>query len=820
MGNPLVLGLDDENQVLTKGLGKTAPKSFVLTLYKAITSQNDNISNSTNTVEVNYLSRAFDVETKYGHDFLWIPIALISGAYFNLTRQNDIPHLAILIPIASISCLLPFARTFSQRTKFLIIITLSFLFGNFAANVELGKSTSLLDQDLTTDVTGYVISRQMNANGTPRYQIMIEQTANPQIRRPPEIVQLVARSKHELLEIGEVASGRVKLTRPSGPVFPGGFDFAFNAYTKNIGAYGYFMGAPVKTGNMPRDQLTLKMRFELFVRQTQLVISGRIRAQLAGDPSAIASALIVADRRAISEESVSALREAGLAHVLAISGLHMVLASGTLFLTLRFLLSLFPSMAQAIAIKKLAAFGAIGAATAYLMISGAPISAQRAWIMLMIILVAVIVDRPAITLRNVAIAAIIIVLISPSAVMTPGFQMSFAAAAALVAVYNAWSRRRTMILDGSSFYRDEGLIMRFVRGLIGLAMTALIAGLATGIFSSQHFYSLAGYGVLGNVLAMPIVTFLVMPLALLSVLLMPYGLETLPLLALGQSIQIVIDIATWVSSLGGQIQTGKPIYFAAASMTIGFIIFVCMRSSMKYFGIGLIAIGLASNLWLELKIPDILISEDGKLIALRDQQTIYVNRNRPSKFIIEQWENAYKLVTNKPLKPFKKSEAIEILERTPDTFWPVLNPYLKITSQQFTCINSNFCIALTNGQTIATIGKKAYLPLVCDKADIIVATFGISKKTTDCGTALIFDRYSLKQSGSVAIHTKSDKNSNDSTSASNKLAQYEIVTAIDNTVRPWTIQIYFSWRNKIYYLPDGQRLKYIDGAIEQIAPPD
>jgi competence protein ComEC len=327
-------------------------------------------------------------------------------------------------------------------------------------------------------------------------------------------------------------------------------------------------------GSISYHELPIKSRFELFVGAIQSKISNRINDHLSGDAAAISSALIIADKKAISEETVTALRNAGLAHILAISGLHMVLASGTLFLTLRALFSLFPSLVQAIPVKKVAAVAALLAATSYLVISGAPISAQRAWLMLVIMLGATILDKPAITLRNVAIAAIIIVLISPSSVTTPGFQMSFAAATALVSVYGAWARIKLANYEQSTTYFKETYLYRSVQFVVGLGLTALIAGLATGIFSSLHFHQLAGYGVLGNVLAMPVVTFFVMPLALLSMLLMPYGLEWLPLSGLGQSIEIVIYLANWVAGLGGEFKTGRPNSIAIGFLIAGFIIFV------------------------------------------------------------------------------------------------------------------------------------------------------------------------------------------------------------------------------------------------------
>lgn len=687
-----------------------------------------------------YFTRCFDREVNFAHDFLWIPNLLILGAFFNFTRQNNIPDLALLIPIMIFIAVLVFFKAMRMRTRFVLKLICAFFIGAFAANIEMQKPLHLIDQDLTTNISGYIVSVQLDAKNIPRYVIELEVTSDPKIRRPPQRIQLVAKSDHQIMHVGQLITGRARLSAPSGPVFPGGHDFAFSAYVKGIGAYGFFLGAPqpvlTSGGSGIKVDLPFSAKFEVFVRNIQSHIRGRIQATLSGDAAGIASALIVADKRSISRDVVTELRQAGLAHVLAISGLHMVLAAGTLFLTVRFLFSLFPSLVHSFPVKKIAALGAICAASSYLVISGAPISAQRAWIMLNIILFAVIIDRPAITLRNVGIAAIIIVLLSPSAVMTPGFQMSFAAAAALVSVYGSWARRSELLGVQQTEIIDPNILVKGVKIIVGLAMTALIAGIATGIFSAQHFYHIAGYGILGNVLAMPIVTFFVMTLALLSVLLMPYGLEVWPLLALGEAIDMVVFIAHWVAQLDGDFVSGKPNAWAAFTCVIGFIIFVTMRSSLKYIGFSIIVIGMVANIKFPLQTPDIFISEDGKLIGLHQGDTLQVNRTRPSKFIVEQWQDAFRVniakpSTNKDTK-FSKAERVDLLTLPRKRFWQSVEAKPKDTNDSFICFDTHLCTADYRGLKIVTVGKIKYLNLACDYADVLVIALKLRAGQLDC----------------------------------------------------------------------------------------
>lgn len=750
-----------------------------------------------------FFRRAFSEELDHGHDFLWIAIAFIAGAYFNFTRMNDLPSAALLVPIIGFISLKYFIKQLNLRAKISINVVLVFLAGAMAANMQMQPDVILIDQDLTTNIEGYVVSRQLDGNGIPRYIIQIEKTAEPQIRRPPERVQLVAKSRHEIIEIGQYISGRTRLTRPSGPVFPGGYDFAFGAFQKEIGAYGFFLGAPKTSAKVLVGHNSFVNMFELYVRDIQAHIAGRIQNRLNGDAAGIASALIVSDRRAISDQTVDALRHSGLAHVLAISGLHMVLAAGTLFISIRAIFSFFPGFVQSFAVKKLAATGAILAASAYLVISGAPVSAQRAWIMLMIVLIAVLIDRPAITLRNVAIAAVIIVILSPSAVMTPGFQMSFAAASALVAVYGGWARLADCRSEQTLLAESQNLVIKLFKIILGLAATAFIAGMATGVFSIQHFYQVAGHGVLGNMLAMPIITFLVMPLALVSVLLMPYGLEAWPLLLLGMSIDLVIGIATWVAQLGGNINSGKPISWAAFLASTGFITFIVMRSKLRYAGLLVMLCGMISVFVFRPHVPDMLISEDGKLIGLYRSGMLEVNRSRPSEFIIEQWLNAYRLQASKPDFLIKKFEANELLNLLDNEFWSHV-PIIETEDTTFRCLNTHFCYA-KNGLEILSIGKREYLAKACLKADIIVAAFRIYDLPEACQNRAIeiVDQNSLRKTGSLAIYL--DENNTAQTNRNN----FRIETAINSKVRPWTIQRYYDWRTRTYDLPDGRQIKHL-----------
>lgn len=803
------LSIDDENfQLHQKDLAEPKTRKFLrfgdlnrFTLhFFAPKTSNDKIS---------FLQKWLDEEVRFGYAFLWYPIALIAGAYFNFTRQNDIPTLALFFPLFILLAIRFWVKNLSIWSKYITNLSIACFLGAIAVNFEHSNDFILLDQGVTTSITGIVVAKEIGANNMPRYRIRLNDTNNPKIVRSPTIVQLVARSSHRVFRIGEPITGRARLSSPSGPVFPGGYDFSMAAMRNQIGAYGFFYGKPLRPTTPMLDELGLKTKLQIAMNGVRSEIGYRIRQELDGDAAAIASALIVSDRRAISKNAVNSLRASGLAHVLAISGLHMVLASGTFFFALRFLLSLSPTLVQSFPVKKIAASGAIIAASSYLAISGAPISAQRAWIMLVIILVAVLMDRPAITLRNVAIAAIIITITSPSAVMTPGFQMSFSAAAALIVVYTGWANVAKMDANSKGLI-FAGLVSVF-RFVMGLAATAIIAGLATGIFAVQHFHQFAGYGVLGNVLAMPIVTLLVIPLALISVLLMPFSLEAGPLVLLGWSIEMVVVIAQWVANLGSNIAFGKPSATVSLLASAGFVIFICLRSKLRYTGLAMIAISVLGLFLFKPIIPDILISEDGKLVgvgnSMSDATIFDINRSRPSKFILDQWTSAYVLKPSKPNQLFNREEAKELLAQDEDRFWIAFDNLS--TQNGFECVSSQFCYFEDNNIKIATITDQKYLGSACHRADIVILSARLKSRSDECDqNKLIFDQNSLRRTGALAIYYMDKEN------ASARNMNLNIISAIDNNVRPWTTHRYYNWWGRAYKMPSGEIVKYQPENIE------
>ena len=233
----------------------------------------------------------------------------------------------------------------------------------------------------------------------------------------------------------------------------------------------------------------------------------------------------------------------GLAHLLSISGLHIGLVAGILLFGLRAGLALIPPLALRIPTKKVAAIAALAATGGYVLLAGAPVPAQRAFVMTAIVMVAILTDRSALTMRLIAWAAAAVALVRPEAVLGASFQMSFAAVTALIATHEALAKKRSR--------GPRTLASRVTRELAAVALTSFIAGTATAPFAAYHFHRLADYGVLANLVAVPITGFWVMPLAILAFALMPFGLEGWALVPMGWGIEAIIVVAQWVAALPG-----------------------------------------------------------------------------------------------------------------------------------------------------------------------------------------------------------------------------------------------------------------------------
>jgi competence protein ComEC len=459
-------------------------------------------------------------------------------------------------------------------------------------------------------IRGFVQVREERER-SDRIVVRVQKIEGGRLNEAPDKVRLSVR-KGTAPPVGTFVELKARLNTPLAPLRPGGYDFARDLYFQGIGAVGFALGN-IKTVDPPNSP-GLWLRYLSAMGALRDAIDARIRAVVPGDRGAIASALITGKRDAISAPVNDAMYVSSLAHVLSISGYHMALVAGVVFFSVRALLALVPTFASRFSIKKWAALAALGAAAFYLALSGAEVATQRAFIMTAIVLIGVMTDRQALTLRTLAIAALAVLLIAPEAVVHPSFQMSFAATLALIASYE---RGLPWMSAGADTSLGARIALWGGREVVALLLASVVAGLATTLYAAYHFHRLAPYGVLANLLAMPIVSIWVMPAGLLALIAIPFGFDPLLWQLMGEGIGWMIAVALWVASLPGAV--GRVHAFGTGALLIGTagIVLLCLlRSPLRWSGAALVLICCA--LAVRTQQPDVLVSADARLVGIRD----------------------------------------------------------------------------------------------------------------------------------------------------------------------------------------------------------
>ncbi|MEL6583185.1 MAG: ComEC/Rec2 family competence protein [Pseudomonadota bacterium] len=554
---------------------------------------------------------------------LWWPVAFGAGviAYFTLSSE---PSLLVAGVCALFGALLLVASPKALLSvSFPMMLIAAMLLGGAMATLRTAHvGAPVLSGPVATTVEGRIREVSRSASGNPRIEldqvILYERHAQPARVR----IALVGNRAPITLRPGDCVRLHARLSPPSPPVEPGGYDFRRHAFFEQLGALGYTTTPVLKRS-------TCAGGWGITLLRWRHDISRGIQSRMEGRTGAFAAAILVGDRANLPVDTLEALRASNLAHLLAISGLHMGLVSGFVFFALRKALALSPRISLTYNTKKIAAVAAFFAALAFLAISGASVATQRAFIMVTVVFGAVLLDRPPFTLRAVALAATLILLWRPESVLSAGFQMSFAATAALVATFEQLRRY--------AWWRDaeRGFVSRF-RPVLALIIASLVAGFATAPFGAFHFNQSASYGLIANLLTVPVMSLFVMPAGVVAALLAPFGLEGLALMAMGVGIEWILRVAETVASLPGAtraIPMGPPI--ALALIVAGGLWLILWRGAGRV--LGLAPMLLALPLWATHPRPDILISADARVVGVLTEEGRALSARRGSGFAVETW---------------------------------------------------------------------------------------------------------------------------------------------------------------------------------------
>lgn len=690
------------------------------------------------------LRRSFDSELEHGTAFVFVPVFIALGALFYFSAPAE-PRLGGLLLATGLLVALSLALANRPGLRMASLAVLITLTGVLAAKFETWRAgTQMLGSEISTRLTGRVVRIEQQASGRIRLTLDVIATERPVLRYAPDRVRATARAVPETLRPGDAVQGLVRLMPASGPVRPQSYDFAFNSYFDGIGAVGFFLRNPelVETADKPG----LMTAAAAWVEGWRTRMAQDIAASIGGPEGAIAAALITGIRAGIPEEMNEALRVVGLYHVISISGLHMALVAGTVMFGLRTAFALAPGFSSRQPAKKYAAFGALAATAAYLVISGAGIAAQRSFTMLAVMLLAVMVDRAALTMRNLAISAVIILLIAPHEVMGPSFHMSFAATAALVAAYAAWAsyrERRTPRRQASKYGPVRLAFTTGMKYVSGLSMTSVVAGLATALFTAWHFQQVSPLGLVANLAAMPFVSAIVMPAAVFACLLMPFGLEGLALYAMGLGISAMNSIALWLAERSAFDATGAIPLSAVLVLTAALAILTMAGSALRWAALPLLVAG--AFLIATRQLPHVYVSEDARLAAVDlGNGRLAVNRARPSAFTIQNWQRA--------------AQAGELV-------WPIegdagLPPHAALSDDEselpFRC-GEGLCIARHGGGGIVVHADgERTASTACSYASLIVIDDATANNPCRDSSVAVITKRDLARRGSAEIVFEND----------------------------------------------------------------
>jgi competence protein ComEC len=627
----------------------------------------------------------------------WIPVCLGLGIGWFFLLRSDPGIFALCLLALTLLVALPLTRCRDARAIVAWAILLIGL-GFSAAQLR----TSLVQAPVLSfryygPVEGRVIAMDRASSGAVRVTLDHVRLARVAPGKRPARVRLTLAAGSESPVVGATVATTAHLMPPQGPSEPGGFDFRRYAWFNKIGANGYTR-VPVVVLQPAQSGLYLhRFRYRL---------SQEVQRRLGPKTGGFAAAIIAGDRSGVAPEDLQALRASNLAHLLAISGLHMGLLTGFVFTVLRFSLCLIPSIALRLNIKKISAGAALAVGAVYLGISGANISTERAFIMVLVLFMAVLLDRRALSLRAVSVAATLVLLRRPETLMGPGFQMSFAATTALVAVFG-WIRTQQLAVGPA-----------WLRPVLTVIVSSAVAGAATAPFGAAHFHVLSHYGLIGNVLAVPIMGLVVVPAAVLSLCLAPFGAEQVGVFFLQIGLEWILGVAAWVAAFP-HAQSGvvMPGHWVLPLFTLGALVVLLWQGRLRWAGLGLIGFSIA--VWGQANRPILLVSANGALVGVLTPQGRALSRANSQGYTAKSWLAADGTLVS-------HSEA----------------------AQRWTALSQDRDIWVSGRRIVHITGKRQAGEFVnCHAADLVIANTALAPE----GSCQVLGPDHLRRSGSIKM---------------------------------------------------------------------
>ncbi|MCA0405009.1 MAG: ComEC family competence protein, partial [Proteobacteria bacterium] len=571
------------------------------------------------------------LELEHRTPFLWLPVAFGLGilVYFAVPQEPLWWHGLLLALVAT----LPATLDTGLRRALGITLLMAALGFSAATWRTLRVNTPMLPRDMITEVRGFVETLDPG-QGRMRLTLRPLAIADVPPAALPKAVRIGAPAASEVAP-GDFVVLRARLSPPSEASMPGGYDFRRDAFFKSIGAVGYALGKPSVT--TPPEPPPRDLTFNAWVDSGRNWLTARIANTIGGQAGALSAALITGKRGLISEATNDDLRASGLYHIVSISGIHMVLAAGVLFWSVRAFLAALPGLALGWPIKKIAALFAMAGSTFYCVFSGSEVATERSLIMTLVMLGAILADRPALAMRNLAISALLVLAREPESLVGPSFQMSFAAVACLIGANRMWQNWRR-----NHPPREWGPLVRILRSglflLLGIGATTLVATLATGPFSVFHFHRINPFGLIGNALALPLVSLVVMPAAVIGTLLSPLDLDWIVWRIMGEGVSGVLFVAERVGAMeNASYAVARLSFVGFGLMVLSLLLFANLQSKLR--ALSLAPLAALPFVPLHPPVPDMVIDSIGKSALVRTQEGRFhlLAPEAANRFTLAQW---------------------------------------------------------------------------------------------------------------------------------------------------------------------------------------
>jgi competence protein ComEC len=673
---------------------------------------------------------SLEIEIAERRIFLWLPVAAGTGAVSYLLAEREPSMLFAGAGAICFGVLALFLR--GRRVGFVIAVGLCAVFaGLLSASFRTARvAAPVLDRIRVVTLEGYIEEMDFRRAGA-RFLLRLDRAEGLAAGEMPHRVRLTLK-RTPPFEAGTYVRLKARLLPPARASLPGGYDFARDAWFARIGAVGNVLGRmDVAVAPHPPDFM---LAINMAIDRARNALAARVDAVVTGDAGAIAAAMVTGKRDLLSDDARETIRQAGIFHIITISGVQMTLVAGIFYVGLRRLLALSSTLALRYPIKKWAAAVAIVGAVLYDIVTGSRVGTERALFMTMIMLSAVLMERQAFSMRNLAFAALLVIALEPEALLGASFQLSFAAVAALVAVYEA--RMTTAGRKGANGPQEFGRtprhlmssrqrIWNFAKEKLGhsplaLLFATLCATSATASFMAYDFHELSPYVLIGNPLTLTIIELFAVPGALLGTLLYPLGLDAFVWHYVGGGINFILWAARGIGSLpGASIHLGAFAPWSLAFLALAVLSAVIWRTRLlRASAIPLALIGLYGAA--HGPTFDLAIAATGDAMALRGGDgRLVVLGHRPSAFAAEQWLRA-------DADPRAARDAIETE-----------------ACDKVGCVG-----ILQDGRSVSLVFDRAGFAEDCQRADVLVTPL---RAPPGCAAALVIDRDKLTETGALAL---------------------------------------------------------------------